>query len=106
MGSQKNSNVTFTDTWSSPVFNQQIQLILISLSFICVWLKSLGPLGLNLHASVWGGVAGGVVLQPSHPSLSCNPEQRFHFCVRAHIDFSCVWMAASVSSACHSFFLR
>lgn len=45
---------------------------------------------------VWGEV----VLQPSHPSLSCNPEQRFHFCVRAYIDFCCVWMAASVSSAC------
>lgn len=47
-----------------------------------------------MRVCVWG-----VVLQPSHPSLSCNPEQCFHFCVRAHIDFSCVWMAASVSSA-------
>lgn len=35
-GNKKNSNVTFGDTWSSPVFNQQIQLISISPGFICV----------------------------------------------------------------------
>lgn len=36
MRNKENSNVTFGDTWSSPVFNQQIQLIFISPGFICV----------------------------------------------------------------------